>query len=157
MSAPTSTPVDARTLVPERTFAKLTARIGKDHPELAADLPGRIMDQALAFLATCAVSPRRLGPSELVDIGWHTFVLYTRDYAESCDRVAGRFIHHVPEDAGDRDRSAVPVVRAVRAVRAAGYTVDEAVWRGGLADCTDSSDGGGGKCTQCYAGCHDSP
>ena len=102
------------------------------------------------------LAPQRLGPSELVDIGWHTFVLYTRDYAEFCDRVAGRFIHHVPEEAADHDGPAVPVAHAVRAVRAAGYTVDEAVWRGGLADCSDSSDGGG-KCTQCYAGCYDSP
>ena len=155
MTSLTLTSVDARTLVPERTFIKLTSRIAKEHPELAPDLPARIMDQALAFLATCAVAPEPLGPSALVDIGWHTFMLHTRDYVEFCDRVAGRFLHHVPDDDGDRP-AAVPVERALRAVRAAGYTVDEALWRGGTADCTEGSDGPS-KCTQCYAGCHDSP
>jgi hypothetical protein len=27
---------------------------------------------------------------------WHNFILYTEDYAEFCDKVAGRFIHHQP-------------------------------------------------------------
>ncbi|WP_223884459.1 hypothetical protein [Micromonospora craniellae] len=45
-----------RTLVSEELFARLTARIVRDHPELAADLPARILDQALAFLAACATT-----------------------------------------------------------------------------------------------------
>ncbi|WP_233513412.1 hypothetical protein [Micromonospora craterilacus] len=68
-----------RALVSDELFAQLTARIARNHPELAAELPGRIMDQALAFLAACATATEPLGPSDLVDIGWHAFLLHTRE------------------------------------------------------------------------------
>ena len=55
-----------------------------------------ILDQALAFLGTCAVTAAPLNPSETVDIGWHTSILYARDYAEFRNRVAGHFINHTP-------------------------------------------------------------
>jgi hypothetical protein len=49
-----------RALVPNELFARLTARIAQDHPELAADLPARIMDQALArFSAPAPPAPSR--------------------------------------------------------------------------------------------------
>ena len=35
-----------------------------------------------------------------VDELWHTFVIFTREYAAFCDAVAGRFLHHVPEVEG---------------------------------------------------------
>lgn len=55
------------------------------------------MEQTLAFLAATAnQADKPLSPSQPVDIGWHAFILYTREYAEFCQRVAGRFIHHVP-------------------------------------------------------------
>jgi hypothetical protein len=34
---------------------------------------------------------------ERVDWMWHTFVLFTRDYAEFCQLHFGQFLHHVPE------------------------------------------------------------
>ncbi|MEV0734342.1 hypothetical protein [Polymorphospora sp. NPDC050346] len=91
-----------------------------------------------------------LSPSTLVDIGWHTFLLYTREYAAFCDRIAGGFIHHEPEDG--TEWPAVPVHEPVEArrititaMRAAGYHVDLPLWNM-KADCT-----------QCHQGCHDSP
>lgn len=29
---------------------------------------------------------------------WHTFMLFSREYADFCNRLAGRFIHHTPAD-----------------------------------------------------------
>jgi hypothetical protein len=146
-------------------FNQLTARIRSEHPELDADLPDRIMDQALAFLGTCAVTTVPIGPSALVDIGWHTFILDTVEYAEFCDRIAGRFIHHVLDDrsAGpyeipDNDRHTVPATLAdtVTAISAAGYRIDGQLWtKSDPADCNVS--GEGDKCSQCHAGCTDSP
>ncbi|GAB1641802.1 glycine-rich domain-containing protein [Krasilnikovia sp. MM14-A1259] len=144
---------DGRSLVSEELFSRLTARVASDHRELAADMPIRIVDQALAFLGACAVSTEPIGPSDLVDIGWHTFILYTREYAEFCDRVAGRFIHHQPDDApGDGwpntpESDGVPISSAVKAIRAAGFRLDADLW-----NVSATSD-----CTQCHAGCHDSP
>jgi len=51
------------------------------------------------FLSLCALNPEvSYGMSGPVDDLWHTFITYTRDYAEFCDQVAGHFIHHVPTD-----------------------------------------------------------
>ncbi|WP_412753378.1 glycine-rich domain-containing protein [Krasilnikovia sp. M28-CT-15] len=139
--------------MPEELFSRLTARVAFEHPELAPDMPVRILDQALAFLGACAVTTEPIGPSDLVDIGWHTFILYTRDYEAFCDRVAGRFIHHRPDDApGDGwpntpESAAVPISNTVETIRAAGYRLDADLWNVGA-----TSD-----CTQCHAGCTDSP
>jgi hypothetical protein len=36
----------------------------------------------------------------IIDEMWHTFILVTRDYAEFCEQMFGRFIHHDPGSAG---------------------------------------------------------
>jgi hypothetical protein len=90
----------------------------------------------------------------LVDLGWHAFILYTAEYAAFCDRVAGRFIHHSPDDVpAPEGISAVPIAATVKAIRAAGFVVDDELWVGAgvSADCSTS------KCHQCHAGCYDSP
>lgn len=138
---------DGRTLVSEKLFERFVSRIMKDHA-FDHDYASKIMSNALAFLGTCAVNPSaQLSPSSTVDIGWHTVILYTRQYAALCDTLAGGFIHHVPDDdseAGDGtqyDR----ISRTVEHIRAAGYHVDEELWFTGA------------KCTQCHNGCHDDP
>lgn len=149
----TTTAIYGRSLVPEPLFTRMSARIAVDHPELSPDMPARVVDQALAFLGACAVSTEPIGPSDAVDIGWHTFILYTQEYAAFCERIAGRFIHHQPDDApGDGwpttpGSQGVPVAKAVAAIRAAGYRLDTELWR----------DEATSDCTQCHAGCTDSP
>ena len=41
--------------------------------------------------------------SKDVDNLWHTFILFTKEYAQFCNKFAGKFIHHVPvtEDSVD--------------------------------------------------------
>ena len=50
------------------------------------------------YLALAALNPTHeysmTGP---VDGLWHTFILFTRQYAEFCDEFAGRFLHHTPD------------------------------------------------------------
>ncbi|NHC15622.1 glycine-rich domain-containing protein [Motilibacter deserti] len=50
-------------------------------------------------LAARAPGAARAMPSPLVDDLWHELVLHTRDYADFCSDVLGRFLHHVPESA----------------------------------------------------------
>lgn len=137
-----------RDLVSPRMFDRLVARVMADNDD---DQPTatRITEQALAFLAACAADPGAgLAPSPEVDKGWHAFVLHTADYAEFCDRVADRFIHHLPDEPGEEDSGAgVPVT--VAAMRALGLSVDADLW-GTAGECTSD-------CHQCQAGCHDSP
>ena len=35
-------------------------------------------------------------PSRVVDIAWHEFILYTKDYHEFCHRAFGHYLHHNP-------------------------------------------------------------
>ncbi|MET7945892.1 hypothetical protein [Micromonospora sp. NPDC005324] len=146
----TTRPSTGRELVSDELFTRLSARIAHDHPELAPHLLPRILDQALAFLGACAVAAEPIGPSALVDIGWHAFILHTQDYAQFCHRIAGRFIHHEPEPTPDDDVPqpiGAPISRTVNAMRAAGFIVDAALW----------TNEGVAECTQCHAGCTDSP
>ena len=153
--------VTGRSLAKPELFERLTGRIVTDHDEIDRATAERIMDQALAFLGTCAVSTAPLSPAELVDIGWHTFILHTKDYREFCDRIAGRFIDHVPTDDNDQDRQmcngcqddngggkahrALSASLTAWAVAEAGYAVDAPMWESG------------GNCSQCHNGCHNDP
>ena len=37
-------------------------------------------------------------PSEIVDVFWHEFLLFTREYQEFCKKGIGRFLHHTPTE-----------------------------------------------------------
>lgn len=59
------------------------------------------------YLALCALQPTKpygmFGP---VDDLWHTFLMFTQEYQQFCETVAGRFIHHVPASGdGENERS----------------------------------------------------
>lgn len=139
--------INPRSLIPPELYGRLVTRIAAEH-NLSSEYADRIMSQTLAFLAACAFTGRPLTPSATVDIGWHAFILFTREYAEFCQRVAGRFLHHVPDDeqnASWQGDNAERLGVTVEAMRAAGLPVDVELW---LTN---------GKCSQCYAGCVSDP
>ena len=37
-------------------------------------------------------------PSEIVDVAWHEFLLFTREYQIFCKKGIGRFLHHTPTE-----------------------------------------------------------
>lgn len=52
------------------------------------------------FLALCALNPdEAYGMYGPVDIMWHTFIFFTKNYHNFCDQVAGHYLHHVPGSA----------------------------------------------------------
>ncbi|MEV0071354.1 hypothetical protein [Amycolatopsis sp. NPDC050768] len=130
-------------LVSEELFEQLTRRIVKEQG-MSAEFAARIVDQALAFLAACARPEAPLSPSSTIDIGWHAFILYTKEYADFCDGIAGHFLHHDPTPLGVTPKGFSPqknVDRSIRAMRDAGFAVDLALW--------DAS----ARCSQCQQGC----
>jgi hypothetical protein len=156
MTVAMTRPADVRTLISPELFGRLTDRIAIDHPEHAGRAD-QIMEQAIAFLAACAARPGLgLAPSEAVDIGWHTFILYTREYAAFCERVAGRFIHHAPNDIPGMPGEGSTVSATVRVMGELGLPVVEDLWAAHRGDCSNDKCNSG-KCNQCHAGCVDSP
>ncbi|MGW1029879.1 glycine-rich domain-containing protein [Streptomyces sp. NPDC002577] len=140
---------DPAVLVEPEVTERLAHRITTDHPEISEATARRIVGQTAAFLATSGQQPgQSLAPSKLVDIGWHTFILHTVDYADFCQNVVGQFVHHVPTSE-DEQMPGSPTEtreRTLAAITAAGYTVDGKLW-------PEASS----ECTQCHAGCTDSP
>ncbi|MFG2194876.1 glycine-rich domain-containing protein [Streptomyces sp. NPDC048639] len=145
---PFVTATDPRTLLGSELVNRLATRIVKDHPGIDLPFADRIVTQTAAFLAACGDNTGQpLSPSGSIDVGWHTFILHTREYAAFCQRIAGHFVHHVPTDPdeGEEGTAAAARQRTLEAITAADYTVDLELW-------PEMSD-----CSQCHAGCSDSP
>jgi hypothetical protein len=118
-------------------------------------LAGRALDQTIIFLHAAGQHPGLgLSPSPLVDTAWDRFIHYTRAYAAVCDRVAGRFIHHTPND-DPRGLPAHPGIKILTPaetaafLRAQGYWLDEELWP------DDNTITAKANCTNCYSGDHD--
>jgi hypothetical protein len=111
---------------PSRTPG-VVRRYAKEHqatPEEAAEL----FREMLKWLYLCGRAASQ-GPDglalavhseiEKIDWMWHTLLLFTREYAEFCDRHFGFFIHHVPDE-GEEDDSP-PDESAIRTALEAQY------------------------------------
>lgn len=128
-------PIAGRTLIPEANFDQIVARIvAKDRPDFDESLAAAAVDQALALIATIATRPDvHMGPSDLVDVGWHALLHGdTRVYHALCERL-GTFVHHIPDDADDHhlepgDDADNLLTRTANAIAAAGYAVDPYMW-----------------------------
>ncbi len=97
MSAPTqvaevtSRQLAHKHLLNDVLWGRLTRRIVREK-NMELSRAERIMDQTLAFLALCAEETRgEFSPSEQVDIGWHTFILYTQEYQEFCKSKGSKY------------------------------------------------------------------
>lgn len=128
-----------RALVSTTTFERVSKRISKDHgftPEIAE----QILDAALGFLMACKDAKVSLAPSELVDVGWHTFLLYTPEYMKFCQEHIGHFVHHVPNDDPTKPSQAGGSLSTVEYMRSRGITFNPLMW-GMNADGTDCRSG----------------
>jgi hypothetical protein len=76
-------------------------RVRKRYPHLSdADLD-LVLDALREYFHLCRKAGRRLlaMPSQVVDVAWHEFILFTRNYEAFCTRAMGRFLHHTPTEA----------------------------------------------------------
>lgn len=54
------------------------------------------LTETIRFLNLIVFSEKKLTPGETIDTVWHEFILCTRAYAQFCENVFGRFVHHAP-------------------------------------------------------------
>ncbi len=150
-------------LIPDQLWNRLVARVQRDNPLLSKETAEMIMDGALGFLKLCADHPGNgFAPSKMVDIGWHTFLMYTKEYQEFCQRVAGRFIHHAPNDGEVKKTGGM--AKTVRFMKKTGTPYDLRIWNidnlnecyGGDGGDAGDDDDGGDECGECNCGeCQD--
>ncbi|MFD9701339.1 glycine-rich domain-containing protein [Lentzea sp. NPDC059081] len=136
----------AQAHIPTEFRMKWRSQIMREH-DVAFVEADWIISDTLSFLTVGIANPSTsFRPSQKVDIGWHQFILNTREYAEFCDREAGYFIHHVPDEftAPRRKETDVPGVLAptVEAITNAGLPLHPELWLSG-----------GERCSQCHSGC----
>lgn len=93
--------------------SKIAERYQKDYPEnkLKANEAFREM---LKYLWVCIKHKQETASPEFqimiysemkeIDDMWHTYILFTRDYAELCDKVFGQFVHHTPTTSAEKEK-----------------------------------------------------
>ncbi len=82
------------------------AVLGYQHPALVKRLCEKesksqqeaetLVSDMLRFLFLCGTRPDHLAPTEAIDVAWHHFILFTRDYRTFCNKTFGTFIDHNP-------------------------------------------------------------
>lgn len=101
---------------------------GKVKPTLSALVVG----ETGKFLYLCAAAPEGevVRPSQMVDVGWHAFILRTRAYQDHCKRLGVEYIHHDPDsvDLGS-DEKAGGVENTLRIMRDLGVEPEMRAWQ----------------------------
>jgi hypothetical protein len=93
---PGPVPAFPRLLITDQQFSSCRGTVLDANPDMPEEMAGRIVEEALKFVAACAKNPTTgLAPSRIVDEGWHALILHTAMYAELCEDL-GSFVHHYP-------------------------------------------------------------
>ncbi len=106
------------------------------------------------FLSLCAMNrSASYGMAGPVDELWHTFIIFTREYAQFCRSVAGHFIHHVPTTLNTRADSKGYQDFLDTYILVFGEEPPRHIWpRLGASrhqDGADCSESGCGRCSKC--------
>ena len=71
------------------------------YPQLSDDQVDLVFQALRDYFLICHDAGRRMiaMPSQVVDVAWHEFILFTKPYQVFCQRGLGRFLHHTPTEA----------------------------------------------------------
>lgn len=128
MNAPTAVTLDARALLEPAEYAAVVHTVLDNNPGMNQGTAGRIVTDALAFVALAAHHPTApIAPSRTVDEGWHALILHTALYARLCERL-GAFVDHFPERPDPARQGAEVIEHTVRLLLAAGHAPDPELW-----------------------------
>ena len=81
--------------------AGIRDKVHKKYPHLTPTQLDLVFDALREYFHLHRASGRRMlaMPSQVVDLAWHEFILFTRNYQVFCDKALGRFLHHAPAEA----------------------------------------------------------
>lgn len=70
------------------------------YPHLSDNDLYKVMTGLRQYFHICNMARHRFVsmPSQVVDVAWHEFILFTANYAEFCNKAFGRFLHHSPAE-----------------------------------------------------------
>lgn len=79
----------------------LKRKVQERYPHLTDAQVETVFDGLRDYFHICSQAGRRMVsmPSQVVDVAWHEFILFTRAYQAFCEQAVGRFLHHTPTEA----------------------------------------------------------
>ena len=84
---------------------RFNSAIGKKilqrYPHLTQAQVQQVLEALRDYFFICKMAKRRMTsmPSQVVDVAWHEFILFTHAYQSFCKKAFGRFLHHTPAEA----------------------------------------------------------
>ena len=80
---------------------RLNEAIKKRYPHLTEQDVDRVIIGLREYFQISLMARKRMVamPSQVVDLAWHEFILFTRHYEAFCKHALGRFLHHTPAEA----------------------------------------------------------
>ncbi|MCB1644452.1 MAG: hypothetical protein KDI36_03320 [Pseudomonadales bacterium] len=80
---------------------RLRQAIQQKYPHLSAEDVAWVIMGLREYFQICNQAGRRMVamPSQVIDVAWHEFILFTREYQKFCKSGLGRFLHHTPAEA----------------------------------------------------------
>jgi hypothetical protein len=79
----------------------LERRVLAKYPHLSAQQLVMVFDGLRDYFHLCQRARRRMVamPSQVVDMAWHEFILFTKAYSHFSRAAIGRYLHHTPTEA----------------------------------------------------------
>lgn len=79
----------------------LRKKVSDRYPHLSESQLTMVFRGLRTYFLICNMAKRRIVamPSQVVDVAWHEFILFTRTYQQFSRKALGRFLHHTPTEA----------------------------------------------------------
>jgi len=79
----------------------IKAKVSKQYPHLSNEQLDLVFDGLRTYFYICNKAKRKTVamPSQVVDIAWHEFIIFTKAYERFSQKAIGRFLHHTPTEA----------------------------------------------------------
>ena len=108
-----------------------------------------LFSDTLRFLFLCSISEKSLSPNTRLDLGWHHFILNTKEYTDFCESAFGKYIHHSPFTNEDKSElKSNPYKETIEIAKSVFNELSENWYNQKCADCCE-----GGDCSNSAGGC----
>lgn len=84
-----------------RFSSSVGKKVQAKYPQLTNADVALVLEGLRDYFYICNKAKRKMVamPSQVVDVAWHEFILFTRPYQSFCKKAFGRFLHHTPTEA----------------------------------------------------------
>ncbi len=89
-------------LIDTYSFPKsISEKVSVKYPHLSDDELHLVINGLREYFHICNIAGKKVVsmPSQVVDVAWHEFILFTEQYSFFCKKAMGRFLHHTPAEA----------------------------------------------------------